>query len=62
MPKINRFCTVCATDGEVEKAAKKAFADKFIEELPNGYESKVGERSVLLSGGERQCIAIARAI
>ena len=57
-----RYGRLDATDAEVEDAAKKAFADKFIKELPNGYESKVGERGVLLSGGERQRIAIARAI
>ena len=57
-----RYGNVKATDEEVIKAAKAAHADEFIKNLPNGYESKVGERGVMLSGGERQRIAIARAI
>ena len=51
-----------ATDEEVYAAAKKAYCHDFIMALPQGYESKVGERGVMLSGGERQRIAIARAI
>lgn len=51
-----------ATDKEVYAAAKKAYCHEFISALPQGYESKVGERGVMLSGGERQRIAIARAI
>ena len=51
-----------ATDEEVYQAAKIANIHDFIMKLPNGYESKVGERGVMLSGGERQRIAIARAI
>ena len=46
---------------EIEAAAKQAQAHKFISELPNGYNSEVGERGVQLSGGERQRVAIARA-
>lgn len=57
-----RYGNVRANDEEVVTAAKQAYADGFIKELPNGYDSKVGERGVMLSGGERQRIAIARAI
>ena len=57
-----RYGNVKAVDSEVIAAAKQAYADEFIRELPNGYDSKVGERGVMLSGGERQRIAIARAI
>ena len=57
-----RYGNVKASDEQVIKAAKLAYADEFIKMLPNGYESKVGERGVMLSGGERQRIAIARAI
>ncbi len=51
-----------ATADEVERAAHVAFADEFIAQLPNGYETMVGERGVMLSGGQRQRIAIARAV
>jgi subfamily B ATP-binding cassette protein MsbA len=47
---------------EVKRAAEIAFADQFIEQLPQGYESVVGERGTLLSGGQRQRVAIARAV
>jgi ATP-binding cassette, subfamily B, bacterial len=51
-----------ATDGEIHEAAQKAHAAEFIDKLPNGYDTVVGERGVKLSGGQRQRIAIARAI
>jgi ATP-binding cassette subfamily B protein len=51
-----------ASDDEVRAAARAAYADVFVERLPQGYRSHLGERGVRLSGGERQRIAIARAI
>jgi ATP-binding cassette subfamily B protein len=50
-----------ATQDEIELAAERAQAAGFIAELPNGYETRVGERGLTLSGGQRQRIAIARA-
>ncbi|WP_167746000.1 ABC transporter ATP-binding protein [Streptomyces wuyuanensis] len=51
-----------ATDEEIAEAARTAQADRFISELPNGYDTKVGEQGLTLSGGQRQRIALARAI
>jgi len=57
-----RYGRIDASDAEVIKAAKRAHAHEFINQLPQGYDSLVGERGVKLSGGQRQRIAIARAI
>ncbi|MCA1564934.1 MAG: ABC transporter ATP-binding protein/permease [Acidobacteria bacterium] len=51
-----------ATDAEIKEAARVACADDFIEELPGGYDTVVGERGIFLSGGQRQRLAIARAV
>ena len=57
-----RYGRLDATDEEVEAAAKAANADSFIKELPQGYDTPIGERGLNLSGGQRQRMAIARAI
>lgn len=57
-----RYGRPAASDDEVHAAARAAFADGFIRELPQGYQTFLGERGVRLSGGQRQRIAIARAI
>ncbi|MFG3180936.1 ABC transporter ATP-binding protein [Streptomyces nigra] len=51
-----------ATDEQIEAAARAAQADRFVADLPEGYDTKVGEHGLTLSGGQRQRIALARAI
>ena len=51
-----------ATDEEIVAAAQAAHVDEFVNELPDKYETEIGERGVKLSGGQRQRIAVARAI
>ena len=57
-----RYGNIQASDAEVHKAIRMAYLDDFIEQLPDGAETHVGERGLKLSGGEKQRVAIARAI
>ena len=57
-----QYGDVTATDDEVREAIKMAYLDEFIEQLPDGAQTQVGERGLKLSGGEKQRVAIARAI
>jgi ATP-binding cassette subfamily B protein len=57
-----RYGTFDATDDDIERAARRAQAHEFIENLPDGYDTLVGERGVKLSGGQRQRLALARTM
>jgi subfamily B ATP-binding cassette protein MsbA len=56
------FAKLDASDEEMVAAARAAYAHEFILELPNGYDTEIGERGVKLSGGQKQRLALARAI
>ena len=57
-----RYGMMAADDEAVAEAARQAYADEFINKLPEGYDTTVGDRGVRLSGGQRQRICIARAL
>ena len=57
-----RYGTFDASDDEIERAAKRAQANEFIENLPDRYDTMIGERGVKLSGGQRQRLALARTM
>jgi ATP-binding cassette subfamily B protein len=62
LPKTYLYDKLNATDEEVVEAAKKAHAHEFILASPQGYDSLIGENGIKISGGQRQRLAIARAI
>lgn len=57
-----RYGKTDATDEEVERAARAAYAHDFISEMPEGYQTNIGDRGVRISGGQKQRLCIARAI
>ncbi len=57
-----RFARPDATDEEIQAAARAACVDEFVQKLPHGYQTEVGDRGIRLSGGQRQRISIARAM
>lgn len=57
-----RYGRLDATDEEVKEAAKKANVHAAVERLPDGYATKVGERGLMISGGEKQRLAVARVM
>ncbi len=57
-----RYGRASATAAEIQQAARAAIADEFINQLPDGYQTRIGERGLKLSGGQRQRLAIARAL
>jgi ABC transporter ATM len=57
-----RYGNLQATDEEVYEAARKAQVDKTIDRLPDKYHTKVGERGLMISGGEKQRLAVARLL
>lgn len=57
-----RYGNLEATDEQVHEAARKAQLDKTIAKLPEGYHTKVGERGLMISGGEKQRVAVARLL
>jgi ATP-binding cassette subfamily B protein len=57
-----RYGSFDATDAEVERAARRAQAHEFVSNLPEGYDTLVGERGVKLSGGQRQRLVVARTM
>ena len=57
-----RYGRLDATDEEVKEAARKANVHVAVERLPDGYATKVGERGLMISGGEKQRLAVARVM